>query len=178
MKSFYWLLLLLLICACQTQQEAVEKAGINSPIPTGGQINSTADSTPDTRIFQQMFELEDDLIINFQGCEFNTKCYVFIEVHPVEQYSLCGNKALPGDYPYDIDSPICEDKSDDLSCRADAIVREDGTMTLTNAIGTKEECIFFDGNYEYEVSNCLNYDQRLLKCGFDQQKYDLYWQKL
>lgn len=155
--------------------------GKNFPSPDHGSVPSDT-FNPDkeeTRLFRQVFELEGDWFFNFQNCNYNAKCTVFIDYLPEPIQYLCpviDPSKLP---PYYFPPVICYDNSNQNSCIVEAVINENGTMILSKSKGQKaDECLSFEGSYQYAVVACQGLDQKKLECGTGQQKYDLIFNKL
>jgi hypothetical protein len=187
-KPLLRLILLTLIGACQaTDERALVSLGsgagpenrIATPAPVSSEISPS-------RLFSQPFELMNNLFVNFQGCTFTLTgaaaedenvCRVSIEVTPAPVYAPC--PYVYGGSDYFPDNNLCEDTSDDLSCAAEAVVYDNGIMSIRNAAGTGPACGDYDGYFYYEVTVCgTTTNQRLWRCGAAQTPYDLVWQQL
>ncbi len=155
---------------------AAPDARIPTPTPA-------ATTTMNSELFNQGFELLSNMFVNFQGCTFTAPgastenvCLISIDISPPPVYAPC--PYTYGGSDYFPDNNLCEDTSDDLSCAAEAVIRENGFMTLRNARGTGNDCQTFNGDYYYDVTECgTTPGQQLWKCGDPETPRDLIWQQ-
>ncbi len=182
------LLTILILVACNQVQDDGALLTMGNGAAPDARIATPAPEVPTTmnsELFNQGFELRSNMFVNFQGCsftplgiplEYGVPCLVNIDITPPAVFASCPYTSSGSDYfP---DNNLCEDTSDDLSCSAEAVIRENGMMTLSNAQGTGYGCQSFNGDFYYEVTECGETPgQRLWKCGDPETPRDLIWQQ-
>ncbi len=184
LQTFLFLMLsLLLVSACQVKQQEVNSGFNVGNLPESEpRINNPeVENEPDTRIFDQAFELDASrLFVSFQSCEYNKKCTAQIEHMEEPDDLIClYNNAAPYQYiPSGDGDYSCKADYTDMSCLVEVVVKEDGSMKISSAESIIGNCGSFVGDYGYQVVECQGLDQMIWKCGMNQQRYDLIWVKL
>lgn len=152
-KSLGLLFIMLTLASCNVQQDT----SVNAANTPGNGVSGPggSDPTTDTRIFDQGFELRDDLYISFNECTYGEYCEILINYNPDPVFIT-----VPGFLPF-------EDTSIQMMCVGDVIVEENGMLTISDSSGNKAECADFDGDYLYTVGGCslLTFSQKNWFCG-------------
>jgi hypothetical protein len=151
LTTFFFIMLAL--TSCNIKQDTVVSA---ANTPGNGVGPGSSGPTTDTRIFDQGFELSDDLYVSFNDCSYGEYCEILINYNPDPVFIT----SEFGGVPY-------EDTSIQMICVGDVLVGSDNTLTISDSEGNKPECANYNGDYIYTVDDCslVNFTQKNWLCG-------------